>query len=139
MTLTSVTEAIRHPDKFFIGGDWVDPSTSAVIEVKDSSTEETFLTVPAAAKADVDRAVAPARRAFDTTDWSLLPPSERAKWLRKIADAWASRSDAAADSWTAEAGVLRSMTQYNSYMLAGIFNKYADLADNFAWQTQHVS
>src|SRR5690348_8390903 len=111
MSTTSVTEAIRHPDKFFIGGNWVDPSTDAVIEVKDSSNEETFLTVAAAARTDVDRAVAAARKAFDTTDWSLLPPAERAKWLRKIADAWASRADAAADSWTAEAGVLRSMTQ----------------------------
>jgi acyl-CoA reductase-like NAD-dependent aldehyde dehydrogenase len=139
MSTTSVTEAIRHPDKFFIGGDWVDPSTSAVIEVKDSSTEETFLTVAAAAKADVERAVAAARHAFDHSDWSLLPPSERAIWLRKIADAWASRSDAAADSWTAEAGVLRSMTQYNSYMQASTFNKYADLADTFTWQSRHVS
>lgn len=139
MSTTSVTDAIRHPDKFFIGGDWVDPSSDAVIEVKDSSTEETFLTVAAAQKADVERAVASARRTFDQTDWSLLKPAERAVWLRKIADAWASRSDAAADGWTAETGVLRSMSAHNSAMLAGIFNKYAELADNFAWQTRHVS
>jgi aldehyde dehydrogenase (NAD+) len=139
MTLTSVKEAIRHPDKFFIGGDWVDPSSDAVIEVKDSYSEEVFLTVAAAQRADMDRAVAAARRAFDTSGWPLLAPAERAVWLRKIAAAWEKRADAAADSWTAESGVLRSMSAYNHVMLSGIFNKYADLADTFAWQTKHVS
>jgi acyl-CoA reductase-like NAD-dependent aldehyde dehydrogenase len=65
MSLTSISEAIRHPDKFFIGGSWVDPSSAAVIDVLDSTTEEAFLTVAAAQRSDVDRAVAAAREAFD--------------------------------------------------------------------------
>ena len=98
MSLTSIRDAIRHPDKLFIGGNWVDSSTDDMIEVKDSATEETFLAVAAAGQDDVDKAVAAARRAFDTTNWSLQSPHERAVWVRKIADAWEKRGAAAAES-----------------------------------------
>lgn len=41
---TEYAHAIRHPDRFFIGGVWVKPSTRAAFDVRDSS-EEVFLTV----------------------------------------------------------------------------------------------
>lgn len=134
MSFPSVDEAIRHPDKFFIGGHWVDPSTDAVIEVRDSSNEETFLTVAAAHGDDIERAVGSAREAFDNGPWPRLTPAERGVWLRKIADGWASRSDAAADSWTAESGVLRKMSAFSATGVAGIFNFYARLGDTFRWK-----
>ncbi len=31
---------VRHPDRFFIGGEWVRPSSGAMIDVIDSATEE---------------------------------------------------------------------------------------------------
>jgi len=49
----------------FIGGTWVKPSSSAVIRITSASTEEVIGTVPEAQNADVDAAVAAARRAFD--------------------------------------------------------------------------
>jgi acyl-CoA reductase-like NAD-dependent aldehyde dehydrogenase len=68
-----------------------------------------------------------------------MTPAERGVWLKKIADAWAARTDAAADSWTAESGVLRSMSTYGSAMCAGVFNYYAGLGESFAWEEKHVS
>ena len=138
MSFASVDAAIRHPDKFFIGGNWVDPSTSAVIEVKDSSNEETFLTVAAAQRGDIERAVASAREAFDNGPWPRLSPPERGAWLRKIADAWASRADAAADSWTAESGVLRKMSAFSAAGLASIFQFYGGLGETFAWKERRT-
>jgi aldehyde dehydrogenase (NAD+) len=65
-------------DKLFIGGKWTEPLTSDVIEVHCPATGEYVGKVPLAAAADVDAAVAAARKAFDTGPWPSTPPAERA-------------------------------------------------------------
>ena len=53
---------IKHPDRLFIGGEWVQPSTDAKIELVSPMTEEVVFKVAEAKEADMDRAVAaPAR------------------------------------------------------------------------------
>ena len=42
---TDDVSPLRHPDRFFIGGQWVAPGSDATIEVIDSGTEEHFFTV----------------------------------------------------------------------------------------------
>lgn len=70
----------------FIGGQWVAPSTTATITVTSASTEEVIGVVPEAARADVDAAVAAARRAFDApSGWASWEPSHRAATLEKLA------------------------------------------------------
>ena len=54
-----VRAPIRHADRFFIGGQWVQPSSDAIITVIDSGTEETYFTVAEAQAADIARAVTP--------------------------------------------------------------------------------
>src|SRR5512134_768163 len=93
---------IRHADRFFIGGEWAEPSSRSRIDVRDSATEEVFLSVAEAQVEDVDRAVAAARKAFDHGPWPRMTHKERAAWLVKIADAWKKRADAFADTWTRE-------------------------------------
>jgi aldehyde dehydrogenase (NAD+) len=65
-------------DKLFIGGKWTAPSTSEVIEVHCPATGEYVGKVPLAAAADVDVAIAAARKAFDSGPWPSTPPKERA-------------------------------------------------------------
>ena len=89
---TMTATPFKHPDQFFIGGDWVAPSTSKKIDVINSGTEELFLSVAEAQEADVDRAVAAAREAFDRGPWPRLTHAERAQWLRKLADALEARA-----------------------------------------------
>jgi len=56
VTLTSETAVpLSHSDRFFIDGAWVTPSSDAIIEVIDSSTEQVYFRVPEAQAADVDR------------------------------------------------------------------------------------
>src|ERR1700733_9932064 len=55
---------LRHLDRFFIGGEWVAPSSEATITVPDSATEERFFSVAEAQAADVSRAVEAGRQAF---------------------------------------------------------------------------
>ena len=49
-------------DRLFIGGEWVEPSSTAVFDVVSPTTEELVGRVPEAQVADVDRAVAAAPR-----------------------------------------------------------------------------
>ena len=70
MSITSsVPQApITGLDRFFIGGEWVTPSSSDTIEVIDSATEQPYFRVAEAKEADVARAVGAARAAFDLGD-----------------------------------------------------------------------
>jgi acyl-CoA reductase-like NAD-dependent aldehyde dehydrogenase len=73
-------------DALFIGGEWVPPSSASRIEVRNASTGEPIGSVPEAAEADVDAAVAAARRAFDDpSGWSSWPSAERAAALKRLA------------------------------------------------------
>ena len=130
---------VRHPGQLFIGGDWVEPSSASTFDVVDSTTEEAFLTVAEAQAPDIDRAVTAARAAFDTGPWPRLLPAERAVWLGKIAEAWETRGEALADSWSLESGVLRSMSVHSAKSVAGIFRDYAALGETFAWEEKHIS
>ena len=79
------TAPIKHPDRFFIDGSWAAPSSAAKIDVINSATEELFVRVAEAQTADVERAVAAARQAFDRGPWPRMKHAERAKYLRAIA------------------------------------------------------
>jgi len=138
MTSAARLVPIRHPRRFFIGGEWVDPSSPATIDVIDSGNEEVFLTVAEAAEADIERAVSAARAAFDQGPWPRLSPQERAAYLSRIADAWPGKADALADSWTMESGVTRRIAGHSSHGAAGIFRDYAAMADSFAWEEKRT-
>jgi aldehyde dehydrogenase (NAD+) len=130
---------IRHADRFFIGGDWVEPSSASRIDVRDSASEEVFLSVAEAQVEDIDRAVAAAREAFDHGPWPRMAHRERAAWLDKIAQAWLERVDAFAETWTRESGVLHAMAKRAVHAPAQTFRVHAGFADTFQWQEHHVS
>ena len=52
-------------DKLFINGEWTRPAAGGTIPVINPATEEVIFNAPAGTSADIDRAVAAARRAFD--------------------------------------------------------------------------
>ncbi len=134
MTATvSRPQHVQNPGAFFIGGDWVAPSSSSTIDVVDSGTEQVYLTIAEAQAPDVERAVKAARAAFDNGPWPRMSPQERAHYLNKIADAWLTRGDAIADTWTRESGVLRSMSTHSAKGVSEVFRYYATLAESFPW------
>jgi aldehyde dehydrogenase (NAD+) len=127
---------IRHADRFYIGGEWVMPSTSATIEVIDSGTEEPFFTVAEAQEADMDRAVAAARHAFDEGPWPQLSHAQRAEFLRALGEGLAKRADEIGQIWPRESGVLHRVASAAAGGAAGTFNFYAGLADSFEWEEE---
>ncbi|HKR90284.1 MAG TPA: aldehyde dehydrogenase family protein [Phenylobacterium sp.] len=68
--------------KFYIDGEWVDPVTPRQLEVQNPATEETCGRISLGSAADVDKAVAAARRAFAT--WSRTTPGERLEVLQAM-------------------------------------------------------
>ena len=93
MSLTdTVKVSISSPDRFYIGGDWVKPSSSDEIDVINASTEDVFLRVAEAKAEDMDRAIAAAREAFDHGPWPHMSHAERAGYLVKIAAALEERA-----------------------------------------------
>ena len=97
---------IRHPDKLFIGGEWVAPLSGESIEVESPVSEEIVARVAAAGNADMDRAVEAARAAFDHGPWPATPPPERGAMLMKLADALERRVPEIAAAWCAQIGGL---------------------------------
>jgi aldehyde dehydrogenase (NAD+) len=68
----------------FIDGEFTDPSTHQSFDTLNPASEDVLARVSQASVADVDRAVASARRAYDKV-WSKTTGAERAKYLFRIA------------------------------------------------------
>ncbi|MER5437069.1 aldehyde dehydrogenase [Streptomyces sp. NPDC002790] len=85
-----MTEILEH-HTLFIGGRWVEPAGSDTIEVVSPVTEQVVGRVPHATPADVDRAVAAARAAFDQGPWPRMALAERAEIVSRAKDALAAR------------------------------------------------
>ena len=135
MSLTNdISVPIRHPDRFFIGGQWVTPSSSASIHVIDSHTEEVYLTVAEAQAADIDRAVSAAREAFDNGPWPRLTHAERAEYLRALGEQVVKRSGDIAQMWPRESGVIAAVANGAAFGAKHTFDYYAGLADTFQWE-----
>lgn len=121
--------------QLFIGGEWVAPSTSEVIEVVSPHTEQVFATAVAAGPADVDKAVAAARRAFDEGPWPRMAPAERIAAVRRIADLYAPQRGAIASMVTAEMGAPSRDAKMAQATIPWMFMKaFADLAEQHPWE-----
>ncbi|MEV0444873.1 aldehyde dehydrogenase [Streptomyces spectabilis] len=98
-----MTELVEH-GQLFIGGELTDPVGKDVIEVVSPHTGEVFARVPHAAPADVDRAVALARKAFDEGPWPRMGLDERIEVVTKIKDGLAARHEELARVISSENG-----------------------------------
>ncbi|MGE2722513.1 aldehyde dehydrogenase [Mycolicibacterium celeriflavum] len=122
-------------DKLFIGGKWVEPATSDVIEVHSPATGELVGKVPLASAADVDAACAAARKAFDEGPWPHKSPQERAEVLAAAVKLMEERGEELKFLLAAETGqpqTIVDMMQYGAAMSA--FQYFAGAADKFPWK-----
>lgn len=73
---------MRNYLKFYIGGQWVDPIELKTLDVVNPATEQISGKIALGSAADVDKAVAAARKAF--ASWSQTSRSERLELLQRI-------------------------------------------------------
>jgi aldehyde dehydrogenase (NAD+) len=121
-------------DQLFIGGKWTAPSTEEVIDVHSPATGEYVGRVPLAAAADVDAAVAAARKAFDEGPWPSTPPAQRAAVIEAAVKLLEDRKDYFTYLLTCETGqppaIIETMHWAGSM---GALSFFATAADKVAW------
>ena len=78
--------ALARKPALFINNEWVASTHGATLIVEDPSTGREVGRIVDASDADVDRAVAAARAAFDDGRWSNLPPKVRERTINKLAN-----------------------------------------------------
>src|ERR1700745_852716 len=76
--------SLRESYGLFINGEFSPSVDGRAVKTISPATEEVLAGVPEAGPADVDRAVAAARKAYEQA-WSVMPGQERAKYLFRIA------------------------------------------------------
>jgi len=87
---------------FYIDGAWVPPVTPATREVINPATERSIGTISMGSAADVDRAVAAARKAF--ASYSRTTPAERVALLENIVRVYKTKYDELAQTISTEMG-----------------------------------
>jgi aldehyde dehydrogenase (NAD+) len=128
---------MREHDRFYIGGQWVAPAGSATIDVISPHTEEIVGRVPEGTEADMDRAVAAARDAFDNGPWPQLDPADRAAAVARLADLYAGRLADFAAVITEEMGSPITFSQLAQAPQPQLMLSYfADLGKTFTWEDE---
>lgn len=122
-------DLLSEPEKLFIGGNWIKPASDGRIDIISPSTEELAGSVAEATEADVDRAVAAARHAFDHGPWPRMSGKERAAKLREIADRLEARAMDFAKAWSLQVGMPYTHSGATAAYMRGYFDYYAGLAE----------
>ncbi len=79
--------------RLYIDGAWTSAGGGATYDIVNPATEEVIARAPNATRADIDRAIAAARRAFDDGPWSRTTPKDRAKVLQRLIDGLQKRKE----------------------------------------------
>jgi acyl-CoA reductase-like NAD-dependent aldehyde dehydrogenase len=131
----AVATELQVKDKLYIDGEWVDPAGKETIDVVNASTEEVMGRIPQGTPEDVDRAVAAARRAFET--WSQTEMVERAELLRAVAAGLAARADEIAATIAQELGMPIGLSKAIQAGLPTMtFTSVPDLLEEIVWEQQ---
>jgi phenylacetaldehyde dehydrogenase len=77
---------LKHDKKLFINGAFVDSKSGKTFKVFNPATGDVLAQVAEGDRADIDAAVAAARRAFESGPWRSMSPSQRSRLIYKLAD-----------------------------------------------------
>lgn len=116
-------EKIQH----YIGGSLVDSVSGETFDVLEPTTNETYIQCASGDKADIDAAVAAAKKAFDEGPWPTMLPRQRAQILYKIADEVAKINDELAAIESFDSGLPIRQAKGQANRAAENFRFFADL------------
>lgn len=118
-----LTDHIQH----YIDGAFVDSVDGDTFDVLDPVTNRTYTTASAGKKADIDLAVAAAKRAFHEGPWPRMLPRERSRVLHRIADLVESRDARLAELESYDSGLPITQALGQARRAAENFRFFADL------------
>ncbi len=96
--------------QFFVDGQWVDPLEPQTLDVVNPATEQVYGRISIGSAADVDVAVAAAKKAFET--FSQTSIQERVDLLQNILDVFERRADEVAEAIMDEMGAPWGLAKY---------------------------
>ena len=111
-------------DKLFIGGQWKAPINQEVIEIRSPHDQSVVGKAAQASPADIDLAVAAARKAFDNGPWPKMTPGERQDLVARFNELHAARADEIAALITSENGTPSWFTNGLQHSLSEQTNAY---------------
>lgn len=135
---SSTTQGVEHGEpRMLIDGTLTEAASGARYDNINPATEEVIGATADAAAVDMDRAIAAARAAFDTTDWSTNR-SFRKRCLEQLHRALNDEKEALRAELVAEAGTPVSITYLAQldWPLADAFSYPARMIDEFPWQRE---
>ncbi|MFV0318420.1 MAG: aldehyde dehydrogenase family protein [Microthrixaceae bacterium] len=120
-----------------IDGELVEAASGATFDNVNPATEEIIGSVTDASSEDMQRAIAAARRAFDTTDWST-DRELRKHCLEQLQAALEGAREELREQLILEAGAPRMLTNGPQLdaPLADAFRYPIELIDEYPWETQ---
>ncbi len=121
-------------DRLFIGGEWVAPIDGGLRGSIDPSTGKPWGDVAFGGKADIDRAVAAAREAFEGP-WRKMPGWQRAALMRKFADLYATKVEELAQIESRDNGRAIRESRGDIGLHAQYYHWFASLADKLSGRT----
>ncbi|MGO4681812.1 5-carboxymethyl-2-hydroxymuconate semialdehyde dehydrogenase [Microbacterium sp. 2MCAF23] len=111
----------------YIDGEFVDSIEGGTFDVLDPVSNQTYVQAASGTEADVDRAVAAAKRAFDEGPWPRMLPRERSRVLHRIADIVESRDARLAELEAFDSGLPITQALGQARRAAENFRFFADL------------
>lgn len=100
----TASDKVMAPKGMVVDGGWCEAESGATVAVFDPATGEQLASIPAAGGADVDAAVAAARRCFEAGVWSRMAPSARGRILWRLAGLVRAHADELAYSESRDTG-----------------------------------
>lgn len=134
--MSDMSDLLTH-DSFFIGNEFVAPAGTDRIEVINPATEQLLGSCPAGTPADMDRAVAAAREAFDHGPWPQMSPTERADAIARLSTALQGKAVEIADIITKENGSPAAWSIMGQvFSSTMVLDAYVDITKNHDWVTE---
>lgn len=125
--------------RLFINGDWVAATGGATLPVVNPATEAVFHHIPAGTAADANAAVLAARAAFDHGPWRQMSGTQRAGYLRAIAQGIRDRLPELARLEVLDNGKPLPEAEWDLGDAAGCFDFYAGLAEELDGEVETIS
>ncbi len=121
--------------QFYIDGKWVDPVSAKTAEVINPATEAVSGRISLGSAADVDRAVAAARRAFST--WSVTSRETRLEVLAQIQAEYERRKTELAEAIMEEMGAPSSLAHgFHVFLGSGHLQTAIEVLKDFTFEEQ---
>jgi betaine-aldehyde dehydrogenase len=124
------------PQGNIIDGAWVPAISGETLPVHDPATGEHIATIAASGAADIDIAVAAARRSFESGVWSRMSPSDRGRILWRLASLIRDQAEELAITETRDTGKPIREAREDMNGAADVFEYYAGAATKIVGETQ---